>query len=550
MSLEGPRPLSTRDPILAPVIPDNAPFTLEQRSWLSGFLAGLLSLNTPAAVPLSAVESTALMQPAARKGPLDDGDDGEAPWKDQTLPIDERMSLAEGRPLRRRMMAAMAQQDCGQCGYNCEDYSNAIVLQAEERLNLCVPGGKATARMLKSLVEEMGGGATDPDEQAAKDLVRQEQSTDAAPRRSRAHPVEATFVSRTRLNKGTSEKVTNHIEIDLSSTGLDYVVGDSLGVYPKNDPDLVDAVIRAIHAPPDFPIGGSTLRETLINDVSLGLAPDNLFQFFAFLVGGDRKQKAIALGKGKDPDGDAAHLDVLAAVQKFDGIRPDPEAFVESLEPLQPRLYSISSSIKANPGRVALTIDTVRYSLLDRERRGVASTYFADRLAVGSPLRVYVQKAHGFALPADHSTPIIMVGPGTGIAPFRAFLQERLAVKASGGAWLFFGHQRSATDFFYEDELMAMQSVGSLTRLSLAWSRDGDQKVYVQDKMREDATELWDWLQRGAHFYICGDAKRMAADVEKTLHEIASREGGLDAEAAKAFVKSLKSSGRYQADVY
>ncbi|MBY0612452.1 MAG: sulfite reductase subunit alpha [Beijerinckiaceae bacterium] len=549
MSLEG-QALTQRTPVLAPVIPDNAPFSAEQRAWLSGFLAGLMSLDAPAAVPLTALENSALMPPSAPKGPLDDGDDGEAPWKDQSLPLEERMALAADRPLRRRMMAAMAQQDCGQCGYNCEDYSNAIVLQAEERLNLCVPGGKATARMLKSLIEEMGGGATDPDEQAAKDAAKPKLSSDTTPGRSRAHPVEAVFVSRRRLNKGASEKVTNHIEIDLTASGLDYVVGDSLGVYPKNDPELADAIIAAIHAPPDFPIGNSTLREVLINDVSLGLAPDNLFQFFSYLVGGERRQKAIALGKGQDPDGDAAHLDVLAAVEKFSGIRPDPEAFVESLEPLQPRLYSISSSIKANPGRVALTIDTVRYTLLDRERRGVASTYFADRLEPSSGVRVYVQPAHDFALPADPATPIIMVGPGTGIAPFRAFLQERMATAAPGGAWLFFGHQRRETDFFYEDELAAMQEAGALSKLSLAWSRDGERKVYVQDKMREEAAELWAWLERGAHFYICGDAKRMAADVETALIDIAAFEGGMNLDAAKAFVKSLKTAGRYQADVY
>ena len=550
MSLEGQQGLMARTPVLAPVIPDNAPFSAEQRAWLSGFLAGLMSLDAPAAVPLSAVENSALMAPAAPKGPLDDGDDGEAPWKDQSLPIDERMTLAAGRPLRRKMMAAMAQQDCGQCGYNCEDYSNAIILQAEERLNLCVPGGKATARMLKGLIEEMGGGATDPDERAAKEAAKPKLTGDATPGRSRAHPVEATFVSRMRLNKGASGKVTNHIEIDLSASGLDYVVGDSLGVYPQNDPDLADAIIAAIHAPADFPIGGSTLRETLISDVSLGLAPDNLFQFFSYLVGGERKHKAIALGKGQDPDGDAAHLDVLAAVQKFAGIRPDPEAFVESLEPLQPRLYSISSSIKANPGRVALTIDTVRYNLLDRERRGVASTYFADRLEPSSSLKIYVQPAHNFALPLDPAVPIIMVGPGTGVAPFRAFLQERMATKASGEAWLFFGHQRRDTDFFYEDELSAMQAAGALTKLSLAWSRDGDRKVYVQDKMREEAAELWNWLKAGAHFYICGDAKRMAADVETALLEIVSTQGGLNADAAKDYVRSLKTAGRYQADVY
>ncbi len=544
-------------PNLGPVLPENAPFTPEQRVWLTGFFAGLLSLDGGAAVPLSSQANAAILGTApisepvsGSRDPLVDGDDGEAPWKDQSLAIDDRMKLAEGRPLRRRMMAAMAQQDCGQCGYNCEDYSNAIALQSEDRLNLCAPGGKATARMLKTLIEEMGGGAIDPDEQAAKEAAKPKDSKDSSPGRSRAHPVAASFLSRSRLNKGLSEKSTNHIEIDLTASGLDYVVGDSLGVYAQNDPELVDAIIEAIQAPADFPVGDSTLRDYLIKEVSLGLAPDNLFQFFSYLTGGERRQKALLLAKGKDPDGDAATLDVLAAVEKFRGIRPDPEAFVESLEPLQPRLYSISSSIKANPGRVALTIDTVRYQIENRERRGVASTYFAERLDPGSELQVYVQKAHGFELPLDTNVPIIMVGPGTGIAPFRAFLQERMATKAQGGAWLFFGHQRRDCDFFYEDEFAAMQTVGALSKLSLAWSRDETPKTYVQDKMREEAAELWNWLEKGAHFYICGDAKRMAADVEKAVIDIVSEYGKMDAAKAKAFVQDLKAKGRYQADVY
>ena len=176
---------------------------------------------------------------------------------------------------------------------------------------------------------------------------------------------------------------------------------------------------------------------------------------------------------------------MLAALEKFPGLRPDPEAFVEALEPLQPRLYSISSSPRIDPSRVSLTIDAVRYQAGKRKRLGVASTFFADRVAAGREGQDYVQRAHGFSLPADPAMPVIMVGPGTGIAPFRAFLQERKATRAQGRNWLFFGHQRSTCDFFYEDELTAMKSAGVLTRLTLAWSRDSDQKIYVQDRMRE-----------------------------------------------------------------
>jgi sulfite reductase (NADPH) flavoprotein alpha-component len=275
-----------------------------------------------------------------------------------------------------------------------------------------------------------------------------------------------------------------------------------------------------------------------------------LFQLFSYITGGDRRKKARALAAGEDPDGDAETLDVLAAIEKFSGIRPDPEAFIEALDPLQPRLYSIASSLKANPGRVALTVDAVRYRIGERGRVGVASTYLAERIEPGAPVKVYVQKAHAFGLPADPKVPIVMIGPGTGVAPFRAFLQERMATKAPGRNWLFFGHQRSDYDYFYEDEFKQMKASGLLTRLSLAWSRDSEQKIYVQDRMREVGRDLWAWLADGAHIYVCGDAKRMAKDVELALVDIVAQHGARTPEDASAFVTDLKKKGRYQQDVY
>jgi sulfite reductase (NADPH) flavoprotein alpha-component len=466
------------------------------------------------------------------------------------MAIDDRLALAKARPVRFKLMAAMAQQDCGQCGYNCADYSRAIFEQAEPRLNLCAPGGKATARMLKTLVEEMGGGVIDPEEVAAKAAAAPKDSNDARIGYSRPHPVTARFLSRTPLNGRGSEKHTCHIEIDLEGTGIEYEVGDSLGVFPQNDPALADAIIAAIDVPPDFPIAGEPLRDVLIDRTSLGAAPDALFQFISYLTGGERRRKAQALAKGDDPDGDAAHLDVLAALEKFPGIRPDPEALIEVLEPLQPRLYSISSSPKTNPGRVSLTVDTVRYDALGRERLGVASTFLGGRVADHGELQVYVQRAHNFALPANGDTPIIMVGPGTGVAPFRAFLHERMATGAAGPAWLFFGHQREAEDFFYRDEWEMLHAKGTLTNLSLAWSRDRAQKTYVQHRICEAGAELWSWLERGAHFYVCGDAKKMAKDVEAALRDVATGHGNMTLEGATAFIAKLKSDGRYQADVY
>ncbi|TKT73310.1 sulfite reductase subunit alpha [Afipia massiliensis] len=527
------------------IIPDTAPFSQEQRSWLNGFFAGLVSLDN-AVTPLSPEQGDAVM-----KGAAGDGDDGEAPWHDQTMPIADRMKLAEGRPIRRKMMAAMAQQDCGQCGYNCHDYSEVIASKAEARLNLCVPGGKETARMLKSLYEELEKAPAAASSSANAPAAAPVAAAPASePGRSRDNPVMASFLSRRPVNKPGSEKETWHIEFDLAQAGLDYVVGDSFGVFAANDLGLVDQIIAMLGASHMVEVNGKPLREVLLNDVSLSPAPDTLFELISFVTGGALREKARALASGDDPDGDAANLDVLAALQKFSGVRPHPEAFVEALEPLQPRLYSISSSHNATPGKLSLTVDAVRYVIGKRKRLGLASTFLAERINPGEQLGVYVQKAHGFGLPQDPNTPIIMIGPGTGIAPFRAFLHDRQATKAPGRNWLFFGHQRSAYDFFYSDELNAMKTSGVLTRLSLAWSRDGSEKFYVQDRMREVGRELWNWLADGAHVYVCGDAKRMAKDVERALVDIAAQFGARSTDEAIAFVADLKKKGRYQQDVY
>jgi sulfite reductase (NADPH) flavoprotein alpha-component len=522
------------------IIPASAPFSDAQRSWLNGFFAGLLSTDGP--TPLSAEQGGALMDGVA-------GDDGEAPWHDQTMPLADRMKLAEGRPLRRRMMAAMAQQDCGQCGYNCNDYSDVIANRSEARLNLCVPGGKETARMLKSLYEELDKAPVAAPNPAAAPAAAAPAIV-VEPGLSRDNPAPAKFVSRRLLNKEGSEKETWHIDFDLSGCGLDYVVGDSFGIFARNDLGHVDQIIALLGASHTTKVRGKTLREVLTDDVSLAPAPDTLFELISFLTGGAQREKARALAQGEDPDGDAATLDVMAALQKFPNVRPHPEAFIEALEPLQPRLYSISSSHNATPGKLSLTVDCVRYVIGKRKRLGLASVFLAERIQPGDEVKVYVQKAHGFALPTDPSIPIIMVGPGTGVAPFRAFLHDRRATGAPGKNWLFFGHQRSHCDFFYSDELNAMKTSGLLTRLSLAWSRDGDKKFYVQDRMREVGRELWTWLAEGAHIYICGDAKRMAKDVERALVDVVAQFGARSTDDAVKFVAELKKSGRFQQDVY
>lgn len=528
--------VQTRNPLVQ-VLPETAPFSDEQRSWLNGFFAGLLSLDNTGVTALSTAENAALMSGGAE-------DDG-APWHDPAMEIAERMKLAEGKPLPRKLFAAMAQQDCGQCGYVCETYSAAIAEGKEPRLNLCAPGGKDTLRMLKALTETAGG---EPAGIPAEVAIPTAPAGPAG--RSRENPAFATFLSRRKLNGEGSEKETYHVEFDLTESGLDYVVGDAFGIIPGNDPRLVDAVIGLLGARPDADIGGKTLREVLIADVALGPAPDALFQLISYVTGGETRQTAKRLAAGEDPDGDLDRLDVLGTLHKFARARLSAEAFVEALDGLQPRLYSISSSFTDTPGRISLTVDTVRYAIGNRPRWGVASTYLAERVSPGDRVPVYVQRAHGFGLPPDPRIPVIMVGPGTGIAPFRAFLRDRKATKAPGKNWLFFGHQRRASDFFYEEELNELKQDGILHGLTLAWSRDGREKIYVQDRMRERGAELFAWLDEGAHFYVCGDARRMAKDVERALVDVVAEHGKRSADDAVAYVGALKKAGRYQADIY
>ncbi len=533
-----------------PVIPESAPFNAAQRAWLNGFFAGVLSLDAPPGITPLVGELPGAAQKAL------DGDDGDSPWHDPAIPISERMTLAEGRPVRRRLYAAMAQQDCGQCGYLCESYAEVLAKGEEKRANLCVPGGKETSRMLKQLLEAAPA--------VAKVVEAPVVVAAAPPNRatvvgySRESPVQAIFKSAMRISGDGSEKDTRHVVFDISASAIEYVPGDSFGILPLNDAALADAVLTAMRAPADFPVQGpggvKPLRQALIEDYALGTAPDMLFELISYMVGGERRKKAKVLAKGGDPDGDASTLDVLSALEKFGPLHPDPEAFLECLEPLQPRLYSISSSPLATPGEIHLTVDTVRYEIGDRQRLGVASTFLADRLSADAPLQVYLQKAHGFGLPTDPSTPIVMVGPGTGVAPFRSFLWQRAAEQARGTkvgkSWLFYGHQREVTEFFYRDEFDQHLKSGALTRLSTAWSRDGATKVYVQDRMRQAGAELWAWLKDGAHFYVCGDAKRMAKDVEAAIVAVAHEHGHMSEAGARDFLAELKAAKRYSADVY
>lgn len=377
---------------------------------------------------------------------------------------------------------------------------------------------------------------------------------------SKDNPLPATLLENRVLNKDGSSKDTRHLVIDIAGSGLTYKAGDSLGVFPSNRPQLVEEIIGLLGATGNEPvslprvIGPVSLREALATKLSLAGPTRKFLEALAARTTdpAERARLAGLLQDGNDEQrevflGQREFIDLL---EEFPGARFGPQEFVDQLRRLMPRLYSIASSPRMFPGQVHLTVAPVRYESNGRRRYGVCSTFLADRVTRRrTPIPVFVASSH-FGLPEDPARDVIMVGPGTGVAPFRAFVQERVAARAPGRNWLFFGDQHEKTDYLYGDEWNQLLAQGALARVDLAFSRDQARKVYVQDRMREAAAELWSWLRGGAHFYVCGDAHRMAKDVDAALHEIVAQQGGMEAAAAADYVKTMKKERRYQRDVY
>lgn len=372
---------------------------------------------------------------------------------------------------------------------------------------------------------------------------------------NRKNPFPATLTVNRRLTLEGSEKDTRHFEISLEGSGLDYEVGDSLGVFPTNDPALVDKLLETLGFSGDEIVPNADkvempIREALLKSYVI-TAPDK--KLLAAIA--ERDSSAAFLKDFSDPafktqlDEYLWGRDVLDPLLEFTAAKFTPPEFVACLRKLQPRLYSIASSRKVVGENVHLTVAVVRYTSFNRERGGVASTYLAERVGDGR-IPVFYHTAKHFRVPEDPSTNMLMVGPGTGIAPFRAMLQERAATGATGKNWLFFGEQRSATDFFYRDEFEKYLADGVLTRLDTAFSRDQDYKIYVQHRILENAEQIYDWFENGAIFYICGDASRMAKDVDAALHQVVEKAGGKTPEQAIEYIDALKKSKRYRKDVY
>lgn len=541
------------------LVPESAPFSPEQRAWLNGFLSGVLGVvdqqqqarNGSVASPAAA----AVMSPPSPglESSTPHAEDEVFPWHDSSIAIVDRMKLAEGKPKPQRLMAAMAQLNCGSCGYLCKTYAEAIANGAEKSLTLCSPGGSETAKMLRKVVKEPEMSVATTQSQAA--------IADVSALGTRSNPVTAQLLASERLNSANSAKNTRHVVIDLSQSQLRYCVGDALGIYPSNCDELVNRFIAAAGLDWNATVqlnGNMTPLTAALSKRCLRSIPSDLVDAFIAQVESRPKQNGSVivdaeLVKELKEFLDSERFDQWDCVELFEAfsaIKLSPQQIVNCLSPLRPRLYSIASSQAKYADQVHLTVGRVENEVRNRNRKGVASTMFADRLEPGDSVQVFVHPSHGFTVPSDPKAPMIMVGPGTGIAPFIAFLQQREMDKALGKNWLFFGDQREDCDFLYRDQLQQWKKTGLLSRLDLAFSRDSKEKVYVQHRMRENGRELFSWLESGGFFFVCGDASRMAVDVDKTLHEIVAEHGKRSAEQAKKYVSEIAKQKRYVRDVY
>ncbi|MBV72229.1 MAG: sulfite reductase [NADPH] flavoprotein alpha-component [Myxococcales bacterium] len=372
----------------------------------------------------------------------------------------------------------------------------------------------------------------------------------SAPIGTRKNPYLATVLANTNLNHSASDKETRHIALNIEAAGIEYRAGDALGVFPRNCPDLVRRILKAVGIERDEAVRADdnwyTIRDMMLYRKDVMQIDRRLVELLSRHAVGDafgallNDKKALL-----DYCGQQHVIDLVEAAR----VRVPAQDFLATLRPLAPRLYSISSSPEAYPNEIHLTVNVLRYALHDSMRKGVASTFLAERTGPGVEVAVYLQRTRNFLLCADH-VPIIMIGPGTGIAPFRAFLQEREARGASGQSWVFFGSLHQSMDFLYRDELLGWDRDGLIARLDLAWSRDQAHKVYVQHKMYENGAAFYRWLDAGAVVYVCGDKTKMAKDVHKTLLRIIQEFGGYSRDDAHAYVSQLESDGRYLRDVY
>ena len=587
-----------------PFIPENAPFTPEQRSWLNGYLAGIFSAAPATAVAPAATSLKIAVLHASQSGTSEGlarkvakelkakghttsiaslesytpqelaaeqhavliaSTYGEGDPPDAAKPFFQQLCLADAPRLDHLSYTVLALGDKNYehfCKFGCDLDERLVSLGAQRiaprvecDVDVDEPFGHWKTDLMKRL-EAIGGGESSPPAVSAVSATVPTVPTDVVvPKYNREHPFKAEMLDRRALTSDISSKLTVHLAFSLPNEELVYEAGDALGVIPQNDPLLIANVLEAAQL-----TGGELVQLPKLGEMRIDQALSIYSQMnhlnrkmvdtFAELTQSHRLQALLAPEQQSHLEDYCYGRGILDLLIEYPGAIATADDLVTLLPRLAPRLYSISSSPVAHRDQVHTTVAVVRYRSYNRERGGVCSTMLAERTTCGDAVPVYIQPNKRFRLPVQGDAPIIMIGPGTGIAPFRAFLHERRALGSSGCNWLFFGERSAATDFLYQEELLSMQADSHLTRLDLAFSRDQEKKIYVQDRMLEQAAEFWRWLQDGASIYVCGDASRMAKDVDATLHKIVEQQSGLDREAVSEYVQQLKDEHRYHRDVY
>ena len=610
-----------------PFVPDDAPFSKEQRAWLNGFLAGVFS-SAPApeaaakpeplkiavfyasqtgtaeglarkltkelkskgynayAISLEAYTSASLAAEQYAVFIASTYGQGDAP--DAVQPFYEQVCVEHFPRYENLHYAVFALGDRHYetfCKFGIDLDNKLALLGASricDRMECDVDIDAPFARWKGELFKRLAFIATAPADESAMHAVRTEAvataSTTASteesapvvppaqasaaspvaatvPAPSRDNPFFAPLIEKRSLTRNESSKVTLHLTWSIADYGIRYEAGDACGIIPQNDPVLVENILRVLHfsgqEQVEIPKTGTLcLEEALRHHLVITRLSRKMIERYATAGQCNTLLGLLAPEQQAHLEKYSYERGLIDLLEECPGVIQNAAELVALLPKLTPRLYSISSSPSTHTGEVHTTIAVVRYRSLNRERGGVCSTLVADRVPVGERLPIYIQPNKKFRLPQNPDGPVIMIGPGTGIAPFRAFLHERRAMGAKGRNWLFFGERNAANDFLYREELEKMVADGHLTRLDTAFSRDQDQKVYVQNRMLEQGPQFWAWLQDGAGIYVCGDASRMAKDVDTTLHAIVEKQGGMSHDSAKEYVRNLKDEHRYHRDVY
>ncbi len=601
-----------------PYIPDNAPFTAEQRAWLNGLLAGMFSTSSPAVSDVAKPSHRIAVLYASQSGTAEglarklakelkaqghmpavstlvgytpaalaaeeyalilastygDGDapDGVQPFYEQLclehFPHFEGLSYAVfalgdkhyehfckfGCDLDNKLAALGANPLCGRVDCDVEvaepfeQWKSALF----PRLNEITAARPARAPGTNLDESKPGGGRKA--ESGSTVTANPSDKSSSAPSPSRENPAFAPIVDKRNLAHSDSSKETIHLAFSIEGTGICYEAGDACGVVPHNDLNLVAEILQSLRFNGNEQVqcgknGPTTLHDALTHHLQITRLTRKTVSEYAALGKCTKLLDLLSPDHRAQLDAYVFDRGLIDLLIEFPAVVEDPAELVAMLPKLTPRLYSISSSPLAHTGQIHTTVAVVRYSSHNRERGGVCSTLFADRAAIADRLPIYIQPNKKFRLPQP-DVPIIMIGPGTGIAPFRGFLHERRAVGAKGRNWLFFGERSAKTDYLYREELEAMRADGHLTRLDTAFSRDQKDKVYVQDRMIEHGSMFWSWLQDGASVYVCGDASRMAKDVHAALHSIVEKKGAMSSQAAEEYIQTMKDEHRYHRDVY